>query len=77
MTAATEYLILRLATDQCLPKPSKNSVESLLRRSLDQERLLRDQFSFLPFSYIFIAFAIRVVALSYWCDRIVCDAMWW
>ena len=70
LTAAAEYLTLRLATDQCQPKPSKNSIKSLSRRSFDQVRLLRYQLSFLPFSYITIlyynTFTLRIRALSCW-----------
>ena len=42
--------------NRSMSAPSKQSVESLSRRSLDQERLLREQFSFLPFSYIIYCF---------------------
>ena len=66
LTAETGYLILRLATDQHLPWPPKNSIESLSRRTLDQERLLHDQFSFLHFPYTTYGFCRRVGALSYW-----------
>ena len=43
LTAATEYLILCLATDQHLILAFQNSVKSLSRRSLDHERRPRDK----------------------------------
>ena len=56
VTTSIVYVYCTLAKDQCLPKPSKYSVESLSRWSIDQERVRHDQFSFLPFFCITYCF---------------------